>query len=160
MLLDCFKPYKNICYLVKYIIQGLYASGILYPSRIICFRHFISFRDYMIRAFHILQGLYPSRIICFRHSTSRTLYFIISLSFCTNTHLYLTGITSSGVWTTGLNTSYFTYEFSSIWILHWPIISTSTICGSNLPLLFLVILRANMLSTTILFLSYISLIFK
>ena len=63
------------------------------------------------------------------YSISRTLDFIISfftLSFRTNTHLYLTRITLSHVWTIGPNTSYFTHEFSSIWIPHWPIISTST----------------------------------
>ena len=48
---DCFKPYKNLCYLVEYIIQGLYASDIF-----ISFRDFkfyvssISFRDFKLYA--------------------------------------------------------------------------------------------------------------
>jgi hypothetical protein len=50
------KPYKNFCYLVEYILQGLYALGISYPSGIMCFRHSMFFRDYVLQAFHIFQG--------------------------------------------------------------------------------------------------------
>ena len=65
---DCFEPYRNFCYLVEYILQGLYTLGISYPSGIICFMHFLSFRDficfknlcYLVE--YILQGSYASDI--------------------------------------------------------------------------------------------------
>ena len=59
---DCFKPYKNL--------------GRVYLSKIIYFRHFISFRDYMLKTFHVLQRLYALGIssllgiICFKYFMS------------------------------------------------------------------------------------------
>ena len=54
---------------------------------------------------------------------------VFSLHFCTNTHLYPTDFTSSGVWTTGPKTSHFVNEFNFVCITSfhfWPIISMST----------------------------------
>ena len=81
-----FKPYKNFCYLVEYILQGLYTSGISYSLEIMCFKHSISFSDfklyascipypseilnYMFQEFLLLGRIYPSGIICFKHFIS------------------------------------------------------------------------------------------
>ena len=51
---------------------------------------------------------------------------LFSLCFHTNTHLYSTDFTSSGVWTTGSKTSRFVNEFNFSYITSfhfWPIIS-------------------------------------
>ena len=52
-------------------------------------------------------------------ATNRALYLMIplfSLCFRTTTHLYPTGFTSLGVWTTGPKTSRFVNEFNSAYI--------------------------------------------
>ncbi len=42
-----------------YVLQGLYALRISLPLGIICFRHFISFRNYMLQAFHKSHFVLP-----------------------------------------------------------------------------------------------------
>jgi hypothetical protein len=61
-----------------------------------------------------MPGLYENPC-----AISRTLYFTISFFlFCfrTNTHLYPTSFTPSGVWTTGPKTSCLANEFNFVWI--------------------------------------------
>ena len=79
--------------------------------------------------------------LCAKHcSTNRTLYLMISLfslRFRTNTHLYPTGFTPLGVWTTCPKTSHLINEFNSVCIASFNFDQSilyrhsSTFCGSG-----------------------------
>ena len=94
--------FKNLCYLVEYILQELYALGISYPSR--TFNN--SYRYMHIQSFCNYQANQNSEWNCIHYKSiyffiiildfckkpyyiNCTLYFIILLNFRTNTHLYL-----------------------------------------------------------------------
>ena len=73
-------------------------------------------------------------------ATNRSLYLMISLfslHYCTNTHLYPAGFTSSGVWTADPKTSHFVNEFNSTCIASqhfgqsFLCRHSSTFCGSG-----------------------------
>ena len=100
--------------------------------------HFNNIYLFIINTRFLQETLYHKS-----HFVPHNLCFTIR--FCTNTHLYLTSITSLSVWTTGPIISYFTHEFSSIWIPLWPIISTSTFFD-DLWLKFSIITSGNIKS--------------
>ena len=91
---------------------------------------------------------------------------LFSLRFHTNTHLYPTGFTSSGVWITDPKTSHFVNEFNSVCITSFYFGQSflcrhySTFCGSR-SLSFLMILedtwKTKILLIIILFRSHFSL---
>jgi hypothetical protein len=56
--------------ILNYMLQESLLLGRIYPSGIICFKHFISFRDYMLQESLLFGRIYPSGIICFRHFIS------------------------------------------------------------------------------------------
>ena len=103
-------------------------------------------------------------------ATNRALYLMISLfslHFHTNTHLYPTSFTSSGVWTTGPKTFRFVNEFNSAYIASFHFGQSflcqhsSTFRGSGSSS-FLMILeatwKAKILLITTLFRSHFSLV--